>query len=112
MLLAHMSEAEVRRIAAETGLPKLTAITLTQVDLLLERLAEIRKRGYSVDVGESEEGLTGLAAPVHSPTGAVAAALVIAGPAERILADKARRWAPVVVAAADDVSAALADPVH
>jgi DNA-binding IclR family transcriptional regulator len=109
VLLAHMSEAEVRRIAAETGLPKLTAITLTAVEPLLERLAEIRARGYSIDVGESEEGLTGLAAPVRAPAGSVAAALVIAGPAERILADKARRWAPVVVSAADDISAALAD---
>jgi DNA-binding IclR family transcriptional regulator len=50
-----------------------------------------------------------LAAPVRAPGGAVAAALVIAGPAERILAEKAGRWAPVVVRAAGDISAALAE---
>ena len=112
VLLAYMSEAEVRGIAAETGLPRLTGITLTQIDPLLARLAEIRARGYSIDVGESEEGLTGLAAPVRAPGGVVEAALVIAGPGARILADKARRWAPVVVAAANEISAALADRAH
>jgi DNA-binding IclR family transcriptional regulator len=109
VLLAYMPEAEVRRIAGETGLPQLTSITLTEIDPLLGRLAEIRARGYSIDVGESEEGLTGLAAPVRAPGGAVAAALVIAGPAERILAEKAGRWAPVVVRAAGDISAALTE---
>ncbi len=112
ILLAYMSDAEVRGLAAETGLPKLTAITVTEIGQLLERLAEIRLRGYSIDVGESEEGLTGLAAPVRGPGGAVEAALVIAGPGARVLADNARRWAPVVVAAANEVSAALANRTH
>jgi IclR family KDG regulon transcriptional repressor len=112
VLLAYMPEAEVRSIAAATGLPRLTGITLTQIDPLLERLAEIRGRGYSIDVGESEEGLTGLAAPVRGPSGTVEAALVIAGPGARVLADKARRWAPVVVAAANEISAELADRAH
>jgi DNA-binding IclR family transcriptional regulator len=53
--------------------------------------------------------LTGLAAPVRSPGGAVEAALVIAGPGARVLVDEGRRWAPIVVAAANEISAALAD---
>jgi oligopeptide/dipeptide ABC transporter ATP-binding protein len=36
VLLASMPEAEVRAIAAETGLPKFTTITLTQIAPLLE----------------------------------------------------------------------------
>ena len=107
VLLAYMPEAEVRRLAVETGLPKLTARTITQIEPLLERLAAIRVRGFSIDEGESEEGLTGLAAPVRSPGDAVVAALVIAGPSARVLGDEGRRWAPVVVAAADEISASL-----
>jgi DNA-binding IclR family transcriptional regulator len=107
MLLAHMSEAEIRRIAALTGLPRLTPRTITAIEPLLKRLAEIRARGYSIDEGESEEGLSGLAAPVRSTRGAVQAALVIAGPGARVLADGGRRWAPVVVAAANEISASL-----
>jgi DNA-binding IclR family transcriptional regulator len=109
VLLAYMPEAEVRRVMVETGLPKLTPRTITQIEPLLERLVAIRGRGFSIDEGESEEGLTGLAAPVRSPGGSVEAALVIAGPGARVLADRARRWAPVVVAAADEISAALAN---
>jgi IclR family acetate operon transcriptional repressor len=108
MLLAHMPEADIRRIAAQTGLPRLTPLTITEIEPLLRRLAEIRERGYSIDPGESEEGLTGLAAPVRSPRGTVQAALVIAGPQARVLADGGRRWAPVVVAAASEISASLA----
>jgi len=107
MLLAHMPESEVRRIARMTGLPRLTARTITSVEPLLQRLAEIRERGYSIDEGESEEGLMGLAAPVRVPGGAVQAALVIAGPGARVLADEGRRWAPSVVAAANEISASL-----
>ena len=107
VLLAYMSEAAVRAIAAETGLPKLTSITLTRIEPLLERLAEIRLRGYSIDVGESEEGLTGWRRP-RGPSGAVEAALVIAGPGARVLADDGHRWAPVVVTAATEISATLA----
>jgi DNA-binding IclR family transcriptional regulator len=107
LLLAYQPEAEVRRISARTGLPRLTGKTITSLAPLLERLAEIRARGYSLDFGETEEGLTGLAAPVRSSDGTVEAALVIAGPAPRVLAENGRRWAPVVVAAANDISAAL-----
>ena len=107
MLLAYMPEAEVRRIAAQTRLPRLTPRTITAIEPLLRRLAEIRERGYSIDVGESEEGLTGLAAPVRARGGAVQAALVIAGPGARILADDGRRWAPTVVAAANEISVSL-----
>jgi DNA-binding IclR family transcriptional regulator len=107
MLLAHMPEADVQRIAGQTRLPRLTPRTITSIEPLLQRLAEIRARGYSIDDGESEEGLTGLAAPVRSPSGVVQAALVIAGPGERVLADGGRRWAPTVVAAANEISASL-----
>jgi IclR family KDG regulon transcriptional repressor len=107
LLLAHLPEAEVRRIAAQTSLPLFTPRTITDVELLLERLGEIRQRGFSFDNGESEEGLTGLAGPVRSATGDVQAALVIAGPAERILGDNPARMAHVVVAAANEISASL-----
>jgi DNA-binding IclR family transcriptional regulator len=107
LLLAHLPEDDIRKIAEHTGLPRLTPLTLTRIEPLLQRLAEIRARGYSIDVGESEEGLTGLAAPVRSPHGTVQAALVIAGPGARVLADDGRRWAPVVVAAANEISASL-----
>jgi IclR family transcriptional regulator, KDG regulon repressor len=107
LLLAHMPEADVQRIAGQTRLPRLTPRTITSIEPLLQRLAEIRARGYSIDDGESEEGLTGLAAPVRAPSGVVQAALVIAGPGERVLADDGRRWAPTVVAAANEISASL-----
>jgi IclR family transcriptional regulator, KDG regulon repressor len=107
MLLAHLPEADVRRIAAQTNLPGFTPRTIRRIEPLLERLADIRRRGFSIDNGESEEGLTGVAAPVRFAGGDVQAALVIAGPAERILGDDPARMGQVVVAAANEISALL-----
>ena len=77
------------------------------VERLLERLEEVRRRGFSIDEGENEEGLTGVAAPVRSASGDVQAALVVAGPGTRILDGGSARWADAVVAAANDISASL-----
>jgi DNA-binding IclR family transcriptional regulator len=107
MLLAHLPVEEVRRIAAHTGLPRYTPRTITRMEPLLQRLGEIRRRGYSIDDGETEEGLTGIAAPVRSADGQVEAAVVIAGPGARILGDNIKHWANVVIAAANEVSASL-----
>jgi IclR family transcriptional regulator, KDG regulon repressor len=107
VLLAYLREADVRRIAAHTGLYRHTGRTITQVEPLIKRLAEIRRRGFSIDDGETEEGLTGLAAPAPSASGDVQAALVIAGPGERILGDDPARVGQVVIAAANDISASL-----
>jgi IclR family transcriptional regulator, KDG regulon repressor len=107
VLLAHLPEAEMRRRIAETGLPRYTGRTITDTDTLLNRLETIRRRGYSVDEGETEEGLTGLAAPVCSAAGRVEAALVVAGPGPRVLGDEPDRCGRLVAAAADEISASL-----
>lgn len=59
------------QIAALEALPrvKLSERTLTSLDALLERLAEVRARGYALSDGENAYGLCTVAAPVLAPDG-------------------------------------------
>lgn len=106
-LLAYLPETEVRRIVAEVGMPRQTARTITEIEPLLARLAEIRQHRYAIDDGESEDGLVGIAAPVFASGNQAAAALVVAGPRQRLSPDRWPELGPVVTAAAGEISAAL-----
>ena len=48
-----------------------------------EALGELRRGGYTVSLGEREEGVTSIAAPVLDAKGEVVAALTMAGPSVR-----------------------------
>ena len=52
---------------------KLSERTVTDMDALLARLAEVRARGYAVSDGENAYGLVTVAAPVLDPHGAPSA---------------------------------------
>lgn len=56
-ILAALPGAEVRGLAAETGLPRSTAHTITTVASLLEDVALTRRRGFSIDDEEDAEGV-------------------------------------------------------
>ncbi len=68
----------------EASLVALTPQTLTSRAALDRDAAVARSRGYAVTVDELEEGLTGIAVPVHGPRGEVIAALGISGPTSRL----------------------------
>jgi DNA-binding IclR family transcriptional regulator len=63
-------------------------------------------RGWSESVEERELGVASVSAPVFLD-GAVVAAVSVSGPVERTTRAPARRYASLVVAAAQEVSAAL-----
>ncbi len=65
-------------------LERRTPYTLSSRKELMENLAEVRARGFSIVHEEFEEGLDALAAPVFGVDGAVIAAVGISGPTVRI----------------------------
>ncbi|MGA8144939.1 MAG: IclR family transcriptional regulator [Candidatus Acidiferrales bacterium] len=82
-VLAYLSDEEIGAIFAGHGLARFTPSTLTRFPDLKSHLAQIRRRGYSIDQQELERGLSGVAAPVLSEGGRVIAAVGIAGPTLR-----------------------------
>src|SRR6201996_7634568 len=70
-------------------------------------LAGIRRRGWAQSVGEREQGVASVSAPVRSPSGKVIAAVSVSGPLERLSRQPGRMHAPAVLAAAERLSEAL-----
>jgi DNA-binding IclR family transcriptional regulator len=68
----------------EHPLESLTEATITSLDELKEHLREIRVRGYALDLGEQDEEVVCVAAPVGQPGRRPAGAISISGPSSRM----------------------------
>lgn len=106
-LLAQLSDDEARALLGRTGMPAQTEHTVTDIDVMLRELADIRDRGFAVDEGEQEIGVNCLAVAV--PSAATRTAISISGPAARVTHDLISRAASPLIATADALSADLVD---
>lgn len=79
---SRLREEEVRRILRVEGMPACTTATITDVELYLEELGDVRARGYSLDRGENEDG--GECVGVVLPGSSTPAAISLAAPAGRL----------------------------
>ena len=70
-------------------------------------LSGIRRRGWAQSVGEREQGVASVSAPIKSPGGKVIAAVSVSGPLERLSRQPGRMHAPAVLAAAERLSESL-----
>jgi DNA-binding IclR family transcriptional regulator len=77
VLLAYLEPGRVRDLVARRPLERFTRTTVTDLDLLLDQLREVARRGYAVSDAEWEPGLRSLAAPVRTRDGRVVAAVCV-----------------------------------
>jgi DNA-binding IclR family transcriptional regulator len=70
-------------------------------------LAEVRRRGWAQSVGQREAGVASVSAPVLARDGDLVAAISISGPIERLGRSPGTRFAPVLIAGARRITAAL-----
>ncbi len=75
MLMAHLSDNDVRELLKRHPLAAETKKTLTDETLFRKRLGLIRSQGYYIDREEAIDGITGVAAPLRDFSGEVVAAL-------------------------------------
>jgi DNA-binding IclR family transcriptional regulator len=107
VLLAFLPPEERERRVAAMDLAAKTPYTITDRARLLEELAAVRKRGYAVNVNESELGIASVAAPILDRTGNVVAAVSTAGPLTRFEGPAMRQFAEMTVEAARAISERL-----
>jgi IclR family acetate operon transcriptional repressor len=81
-MLAFCDADLVERVI-RSGMPPLTALTVTEPDQLRRRLEEIRRTGIDVNVGERRADVAAVAVPVLNGRGECVAALSISGPVGR-----------------------------
>jgi len=110
-LIAHIDEDELSRILLANGLPRHNENTIVSISKLRSQLAEIRRRGYSVDDEEDEIGTRCLGAPIFDASGAVVAAISIAGTVDQFSGERLSGYAARLVRTASEISATL-NPVR
>lgn len=109
MLLAGLSDDEVRARLDASDLKPLTRHTVTDPANLLARVQQVRKQGWCLVNQELEEGLISLAAPLVDAAGRTVAALNLSGQANRTSARVAQdSLLPPLLDAARQISALLA----
>lgn len=101
--LAFQPEPLIQQVIAR-GLPRHTARTVTNKSRLLRDLARIRHDGYAFTVGEFDDGVAAISAPIVDSRQEVVAALSIGGPAFRFGEDRVPSLIGKVRRAADEVS--------
>jgi IclR family acetate operon transcriptional repressor len=78
-LLAMLSRERVLEICAESGLPRHTARTITDIETLFADLAAVRRRGYAIDDEEELLGVFCVGAPFFDHSGECAGAISVTG---------------------------------
>ena len=105
-ILAFSPAPLIQRVLHEP-LQARTSKTTIDIRELLKTLSAVREKGYALDDEESEEGMRGISAPIRDASGAVVAAVGIAGPAQRLTKTSLRHFIPHVTQAAQNISARL-----
>jgi len=113
-LVLDDDEHEIRRLVARAlGDAATTDDTTTDAEALvrqaIDRIARARATGYTVSIGEFEDGLSAVAAPVRDVQGRIIAAINVSAPAHRFDA-RIHEVAPLVRRAAQHLSGAIATP--
>jgi DNA-binding IclR family transcriptional regulator len=108
VLLAFGDETVVEALLSRR-LARLTARTITDAAVLRRTLADVRRRGFAATVGELEDQLSTVAAPVRVD-GRVIAAVSVSGPAYRLPPRDHARLGRLVVEAGQAISKRMGRP--
>lgn len=84
VLLAFLPDEDFERLAEADAFVSATPHSITEPEALRRELVRVRDQGYAIDREEFHLGWMCVAAPVRNHDGAVAAAVTIAGPAQRV----------------------------
>lgn len=105
-MLAFLPAPEAERLL-RAPLAAFTPNTVVDARVLRGQLAQARACGYAYTLGEVEEGLNAIAAPIRDADGTVAAAVSVSGPSYRVTPERIPELGALVVAAAAEISARL-----
>ena len=83
-LLAYQKEDLVREFYQKHGMIRFTNTTAKDLESLIAQLEIIREQGFALDLGEHEDEVRCVAAPIFDRSGSAVAAVSISGPALRM----------------------------
>lgn len=106
-LMAYLEPSETERLLDEFPLAPYTRKSMTDRELFLQRLDEIRRLGYALEFEEAIDGVWGVAAPVWNSAGEVVAAVGAALPMSVCSEERIAETINHVTACAGDISSEL-----
>jgi IclR family acetate operon transcriptional repressor len=106
-VLAHLDGDRVAAIARKAGLEAFTDRTLSTLPALTHDLAEIRRRGWSVDNEERNLGMRCVAAAIFNEFGEPIGGVSVSGPTVRVTPERVAQIGPMVRDAAAQITAMI-----
>lgn len=82
-LLAYLPTDRVEEIVDTYGLPKATEHTVTEWDVLLDELSQIREQGYAVENEDKQKGIRAISVPLLNEEETPIGAISVSGPKSR-----------------------------
>lgn len=107
-LLAELSRDELLRFYPDEKLPQVTPKSIGTRSQLLLDLADVRRRGYSVNFGELEDGIGSVGVAVRGAGNRVIASLAVGAPLTRIDDSRMEQMVRALEEAAKELGAELA----
>jgi IclR family acetate operon transcriptional repressor len=102
-IASRLPEERVRDILTAEGMPQMTAATITDPDVYLAEIAQVRDRGWALDNGENEPDGRCVAVPLSASR--LPLALSVSAPAGRLPMDRVEETAAVLA----DIATQLAE---
>lgn len=104
VLLAWLPESKARELLGDAPLTQYTPNTLGDIDAVLDELARVRTRGYSMDNEERELGVRCVAAPVWDHNEEVIASLSLSTTSTRLPQERIKALAQTLIRTTHDIS--------
>jgi len=102
-ILAHIPDERIQQILRVGEFPQNTPNTITDPELLLDELEEIRRRGFAVADEEQMEGIRAVGSPIIEGNDTVAGAIAVSGPSTRLQGEVFRDELPQTVMQAANI---------
>lgn len=96
LFLSYLPEDELSSFVSALALTRYTQNTITDGESLVADVAEIRRRGFSVDNHEFMSGVVCVAAPITADDGRLLAGIALSAPEARKTLEQARRYVPML----------------
>lgn len=106
-IISTWTDSRIEAVLGGRVLQHFTEKTRDTLSSLLEDMARIRARGWSIDDEEHTLGMRCVAAPIFDEYGDAVAGISISGPAVRLPDGKVAALGPVVLAAAEELTKAM-----
>lgn len=106
-LLAELPDPQIRAVWDSSEIRRLTPHTITSFDALMDRIGEVRERGYALDDEENEEGVRCIAVSLRDYHKEPVYALSISAPVGRMTDERILELRDRVLAFREELSKTL-----